>query len=170
MTNSFDNTVGTFIRSLNNLQQFLGKAQAHAEAKKFDVEILVNARLAPDMYPLVKQVQVACDSAKGTAARLAGKDAPKHEDNEKTFAEVQARVAKVLNYLETFKPEDFKGSEELRIPLPWLPGKWMEASDYVPQMALPNFYFHLTTAYNILRHNGVDLGKMDFIGNVQIKG
>ncbi|MCX6129244.1 MAG: DUF1993 domain-containing protein [Proteobacteria bacterium] len=170
MGSVYDNTIGVFTRSLTNLQKFLDKAQAYAEAKKFDVEVLVNARLAPDMYPLVKQIQVACDTAKSTAARLAGMEPPKHEDNEKTFAELKARVTKVLNYLETVKPADLEGAEDRRIPLPWAPGKWMQGGDYLSEMALPNFYFHLTTAYNILRHNGVDIGKMDYIGNVKIQG
>lgn len=168
--NMYDMTVVTFARSLNNLLKWMDKAQAHADAKKFEVDTLVTARLAPDMYPFVKQVQVACDTAKFTAARLLDKEAPKHEDNEKTFAELRQRANKVLTYLATFKASDFSGCEDRRVPLPWAPGKWMHGGEYVPQMALPNFYFHLTTAYDILRHNGVDVGKMDFIGDVNIKG
>lgn len=168
--NTYELTVTTFTRGLNNLVTFMDKAKAFADAKKFDVDTLVTARLAPDMYPFVKQVQIACDTAKATPARLLEKDPPKHEDNEKTFAELRERVSKTLKYLGTFKAEDFVGCEDHRVNLPWAAGKWMHGGEYVPQMALPNFYFHLATAYGILRHNGVDVGKMDFIGNVNIKG
>jgi hypothetical protein len=169
-TNLYEITVASFTRGLNNLQKWMDKAQAHADAKKFEVDTLVTARLAPDMYPFVKQVQIACDTAKFAAVRLTEKEAPKHEDNEKTFAELRQRINKALAYLATFKPADFNGAEDRRVPLPWAPGKWMHGGEYVPQMAGPNFYFHLTTAYDILRHNGVDVGKMDFIGDVNIKG
>ncbi len=167
--NYYDLSVTTFTRGLNNLLKFMDKAQAAADQKKFDVNTLVQARLAPDMYPFVKQVQVACDSAKFTSARLAGKDAPKHEDNEKDFAELRQRVTKVLSYLETFKRDDFNGVEDRRISLPWAPGQWMHGGEYLPQLGLPNFYFHLSAAYCILRHNGADVGKMDYLGNVNIQ-
>lgn len=170
MTSVYDHTVGAFTRSLTSLQKCLDKAQAYAEDKKFDVNVLATARLAPDMYPLIRQVQATCDSAKATAARLTRQEPPKHEDNEKTFDELRARIAKVQTYLATFKSKDFEGSEDVRVPLPWAPGKWMQGGEYVPQMALPNFYFHLATAYGILRHNGVDLGKSDFIGDINIQG
>ena len=166
----YDLTVVTFTRSLGNLQKWLDKAETLATAKKFEVDTLLQARLAPDMYPLVRQVQVTCDTAKFTVARLVDKEAPKHEDNEKTLAEVRQRINKVLTYLGTYKANDFNGAEDRRIALPWAPGKWMHGGQYVPQMALPNFYFHLTTTYDILRHNGVDIGKMDFIGDVNIQG
>ena len=159
-----DSLVPQYIRMLKNLSGFLDKAQALATAKKFEVDTLLTARLAPDMIPLLGQVQIACDQAKGGAARLSGKEAPKHEDNEKTFADVKERVAKVLSYLEGFKEIDFRGYEARKITLPWAPGKVMSGPDYLAQMALPNFYFHVTTAYAILRHNGVDIGKTDFIG------
>lgn len=151
---------------LHNLDRWLGKAAEHAKSKGFDPTVLVQSRLAPDQYPLVRQVQSACDSAKFVAARLSGKEAPSHADTEATFDEVRARIAKVTEYLATFSEKDFEASATRKIPLPFLPGgtKGMIGSKYVAQFATPNFYFHVTTAYAILRHNGVDLGKMDFIG------
>lgn len=160
-----DTLVPQYIRMLKNLRGFFDKAQALATQKKFEADVLLQSRLAPDQYPLLKQVQIACDQAKGAVARLSGKEPPKHDDNEKTIADVQERLAKVLGYLEGFKASDFKGFESRKITLPWMPGKHMVGTDYLAQMALPNFYFHVTTAYAILRHNGVDIGKSDFIGN-----
>ena len=170
MTTMFSYTVETYVRGLTNLQNFLTKAETFAKEKKFDLDTLLQSRLAPDMYPLVKQIQVASDTAKGTVARLCGKQPPVFEDKEKTFAEIRTRVTKTIDYVKTFKDTDFKNCEDRRIDLPWAEGKWMHAGQYVPEMALPNFYFHLSMAYGILRHNGVDLGKMDFIGNVNING
>lgn len=159
-----DTLVPQYVRMLRNLSTFFEKVEAFATQKKFDADVFLQLRLAPDQYPLVKQVQIACDQAKGGAARLAGKEPPKHEDNEKTIAEVKERIAKVLSYLETFKTEDFKGYESRHVHLPWAPGKHMLGSEFLTQMAIPNFYFHIATAYAILRSNGVDLGKTDFIG------
>jgi hypothetical protein len=170
MNPGFTFTVETFVRGLTSLTTFLEKAEVFAKEKKFDVDTLATARLAPDMFPLTKQVQIACDTAKGAAGRLAGKQPPKYEDNEKSISELKARVAKTIEYIKTVKPEDMKGYEDLRIDLPWAEGKWMHGGQYLPEMAIPNFYFHLTTAYGILRHNGVNLGKMDFLGNVHING
>lgn len=162
-------TVPQFVRLLNSLKGLIKKAEAHAEAKKFDPTILLQARLAPDMYPFVKQVQVTTDMAKGCAARLAGKEPPKYEDNEKTVSELYERIDKTIAYLNTFKADDFRGCEDRRINLPWAPGKYMMGGEYAMEMALPNVYFHLTTAYGILRHNGVELGKGDFMGNINIR-
>lgn len=170
MTTVYEQTVAAYARGLNSLLKMFDKASAHAGARKFELDTLITARLAPDMYSLVKQVQIACDTAKGTAARLVGREPPKHDDNEKTFNELRERLRTVLSYLGTFKPEEFKGCEDRRITLPWAPGKWMHGGEYITQMATPNFYFHLTTAYAILRHNGVDIGKMDFLGDVNIQG
>ena len=170
MSTVYEQTIATYNRGLSNLLKFFDKAETLATAKKFDVDILVNARLAPDMYPLVKQVQIACDTAKSTAAKLVGKEPPKHEDNERTIGELRLRVKKVLDYLSTYKAEDFKGCEDRRIYMPWAPGKWMNGGEYLTQMATPNYYFHMGATYMILRHNGVDVGKMDFIGNANIQG
>lgn len=158
--------VAEMLTMLSNLDRWLGAAAEHANTKKADPDSFVAARLAIDQYPLVKQVQSACDSAKFTAARLCGKEAPAHADDEKTFDELRARVAKVTTYLATFTEKDFEGAEARKVPLPFLPGgkKAALGTDYLVHFAQPNFYFHVTHAYAILRHNGVNLGKMDYIG------
>jgi hypothetical protein len=150
-------------KSLNALSGMLDKAIAHAEQRKFDPNNYLTARIAPDMFPLLRQVQMICDGAKGHAARLAGIEAPKHEDNEKTVAELKERIKKVVEYLGTFKPEQFQGAAERQITLPFAPDKYILGSDYLIEFALPNFYFHVTTAYNLLRHAGVEIGKMDYL-------
>jgi len=153
------------IRMLTNLAAILEKAAAHAEANKIDPEVFVSARLYPNMFPLVRQVQIASDSAKGGAARLAGLEPPSFEDNEKTLAELIARAKKTVSYLETLKPAQFEGSEDRTIN--WktrTTERSMQGQPYLIHQVLPNLYFHVTTAYNILRHNGVELGKMDFLG------
>lgn len=151
---------------LTNLAAILDKAAAHAEAKKIDPTVLVNSRLYPDMLPLVKQVQIASDHAKGAAARLAGLESPKFEDNEATFPELGARIQKTISYLNTLKPEQIDGSEERTITLPLRTRTLtFQGMPYLLNFALPNFYFHVTTAYDIFRHNGVELGKKDFIGS-----
>jgi hypothetical protein len=151
---------------LTQLEAWLDKAAAYAAQKSFDPETLLVARLAPDQYTLVQQVQAACDSAKFLAARLAGKEAPKHPDTERTLGEVRARIRAVATYLGTFTPADFEGADARAIALPNREGKLIKGADYLIELGLPNFYFHVTTAYAILRHNGVDLGKRDFIGSV----
>ncbi len=156
-------------KMLANLDRWLDKATAHAKAKSFDPNVFVSSRLAPDQYPLVRQVQSAADNAKFAAARLSGKDAPKHPDDEQTIEELRARVRSVLAYLETFKESDFEGAATRSIELPFMPGKVMTGTDYFVEMAQPNFYFHVATAYAILRHNGVDLGKIDYIGSLNMK-
>jgi hypothetical protein len=161
----YDACVPPGIRMMNNLAAILGKAAAHAEAKKIDPEVLVNARLYPDMFPLVRQVQIASDSAKGGAARLAGLEPPSFEDNEKTIPELIARARKTVVYLESLKPAQFEGSEERTIN--WktrTTERSMQGQPYLVHQVLPNLYFHVTTAYNILRHNGVELGKFDYLG------
>lgn len=152
---------------LRNLDRWLGKAAEHAKSKNFDPDVFVQARLAPDQFPLVKQVQAACDGAKFVAARLSGKEPPKHADEEKTFDELRARIATVGAYLETFNEKDFDGWETRKVPMPYLPGgnKGALGVDWLVGFAQPNFFFHVTTAYAILRHNGVDLGKRDYIGD-----
>jgi uncharacterized protein len=158
-------SVPVFIRMLTNLNAILSKAAAHAQAKKIDDSVLLNARLFPDMLPFTRQVHIATDFARGTAARLAGLETPVFEDNEKTFAELMARVERTLDYLRTFKPEQIDGSEAREIvrPIGGQPKKFT-GINYLLQFALPNFYFHATTTYVILRHSGIEVGKMDFIG------
>jgi hypothetical protein len=167
--NFYDLTVPVFTRSLHQIGQWLDKAAAHATAKKFDVDTLVHARLAPDQYALARQVQAACDAAKFTCARLTGKDAPSHPDTETTIEQLRARIRTVMAYLETFTPADFEGAADRKITMPWAPGMHMRGTAYLVELQLPNFFFHCTTAYGILRHNGVDLGKRDFLGNIALE-
>lgn len=153
---------------LGNIDGWLDKAAHHATAKKFDVNTLLQARLAPDMQPLVFQIRVACDHAKGSAARVANKEVPVHADNETTVDELKKRIATVRSFLDTFKEEDFAGAKDRRVSMPRWEGKTMSATEYLVEYALPNFYFHLTMTYALLRHNGVDLGKRDFIGHLPL--
>jgi hypothetical protein len=156
-----------FVQMLSALAKVLDKAAAHAAARKIDPAVLIAARLAPDMFPLVKQVQIACDFAKGAMARLAGEQVPGWPDGEKTFDELRARIAKTIDYVESFRPAQIDGSEEreVRITVAGAPIVF-EGQPYLLSFALPNFFFHTTAAYAILRHNGVELGKRDFIGQV----
>ena len=155
-----------FINILNNLSAILDKAQAHAEARKIDPLALTGFRLYPDMLPMTRQVQIACDAAKGVIARLAGVEVPRHEDTEQTFAELKTRIAKTVEFIETIRPQQLDGTEDKEIVLK-IGGQDMKFSgmQYLLGFAHPNFYFHVTTAYNILRHNGVEIGKRDYIGN-----
>jgi hypothetical protein len=155
-----------FIHILNNLSAMLDKAQAHAEAKKIDPAALTTFRLFPDMFPLSKQVQVACDLSKGAMARLAGVENPKHEDTEQTFAELKARIAKTIAFIDSVKREQIDGTEDKDIVVKLGKQEYtFKGMQYLLNFAYPNVYFHATTAYNILRHNGVELGKKDFVGN-----
>ena len=158
-------SVPVFIRMLNNLVAILEKGAAHAETKKIDPSVLVNTRLAPDMFPLSKQVQIASDIAKRGAARLAEVDAPDFEDNETTLSELIQRIQKTVSYLETLTHEQIDGSEEKTITLP-VGGNTLsfQGMPFLLHFVLPNVYFHVTTAYDILRHCGVELGKQDFLG------
>ena len=155
-----------FANILTNLSAILDKAQAHAETRKIDPAVLLGCRLFPDMFPLTRQVQIASDTAKGAVARLAGADIPKYEDTEQTFAELKARIAKTIEFVRSFKSAQLDGSEEREIVLK-LGGREVRFTgmQYLLGHATPNFYFHVTTAYDILRHNGVELGKRDYIGN-----
>ena len=158
-------SVPVFQKMLKNLDGIFDKAAASAEARKFDPAVLLNARLAPDMYAFTRQVQIATDHAKGGPARLAGLEPPKFEDKETSFAELKARVARVQDFLATLKPAQIDGSEERKITLKFGPREFeFVGLPYLTQFVLPNFYFHYTTAYAILRHNGVDVGKRDFVG------
>jgi hypothetical protein len=154
-----------FLQGLNGLSGVLDKAAAHVEEHKLDPEALLGARLYPDMFPLRRQVQIACDFAKGAAGRLAGDDAPSFEDSEVSFEDLKARVGKTADYLQGLKPEAIDGTEDREIALVRRGETTVHrAEDYLLKQALPNFYFHCTAAYAILRHNGVAVGKRDFIG------
>jgi hypothetical protein len=162
--------VPQLIKMLKNLDSWLATATAHAEQKSFDPNILVQARLAPDQYPLARQVQSACDSAKFTGAFLSGRPAPAHPDTEQTIGELRSRIASCLAFLDTLQAADFADAATRHISPTWMAGKWLLGDDYLMQLGLPNFYFHVTTAYAILRHNGVPLGKRDFIGSLPMQG
>jgi len=155
-----------FVNILKNLSAILDKAQSHVEAKKIEPAALTAYRLFPDMLPMTRQVQIACDTAKGAVARLAGVDIPKHEDTEQTIPDLKARIAKTIDFIGTFKPAQIDGSEDKNIHIKLGPREvdW-NGMQYLLGFALPNFYFHVTAAYAILRHNGVDIGKRDYIGN-----
>jgi len=154
-----------FANTLKNLSTLLDKAQAHCEARKIDPLALTSYRLFPDMLPFTRQVMIACDTAKGAVARLAGVEIPKHEDVEKTFEELKARIARTIEFIDTIKPAQIDGSEDKVIVLKMRAREVTYAGmQYLLGFAQPNFYFHVVTAYNILRHNGVELGKADFIG------
>ena len=158
-------SVPVFVRALTNLRSILEKGAAHAEARKFKPEVLLNDRLAPDMHPLTRQVQIATDQIKGCVARLAGVEVPKFEDNEATFEDLYARIDKTLAFIKSVKPEQIDGSEGKDVTLPTPRGPLeFKGQPYLLFFVLPNVYFHCTTTYSILRHNGVELGKMDFIG------
>ena len=153
-------------RMMESLSKFLDKAEAHAKQKNFDVAVLVNSRLAPDMLPLSRQIQIVSDTVKGAVARLTGTEAPKYEDNETTLDELRERLAKTLAYVRSVGPAGYEGSEERDITIPTRARGDLKfkGREYLLNFALPNFYFHVTTTYAILRHNGVELGKMDYLG------
>mgnify|MGYP001764430281 CR=1 FL=1 len=162
----YDASVPRLAQMLRNLDAILAKAAAHAAAKKIDPAVLLGARLFPDMLPMVKQVQIATDHAKGAAARLAGTEVPRYEDTEQSFDELRARIARTIAFVESFAPAQIEGSEGRPIALRVGGKDWsFDGRDYLLGFALPNFYFHLVTAYNILRHNGVEIGKGDYLGN-----
>ncbi|MBG4747572.1 DUF1993 family protein [Pseudomonas aeruginosa] len=158
-------SIPTFLRTLGNLSAILKNAAAHAEAKNIDPRIFIDARRAPDMFPLARQVQIASDAAKGAGARLAGLEVPSYADTETTFDELQARIARTVEFLEGIREEQLDGAEERNVTLK-VRGQEISFNgrDFLFGFALPNFFFHVTTAYAILRHNGVELGKMDFLG------
>lgn len=157
-------TVPVYSRALKQLAHILEKAAEFAVEKKVSDETMLNLRLAPDMFGLAKQVQIVCDNAKFAVARLSGTQAPKHEDKETTFAELQARIAATLRFVESLPQAAFVDAEKKTITLPFMPDQPMSAEFYLLSFVQPNLYFHLSTAYAILRNNGVALGKSDFIG------
>jgi hypothetical protein len=160
-------SIPLFKQMLNSLNAVLAKAETHAAERKIDPDALLHARLFPDMFSLMRQVQIATDFAKGVSARLAGVDIPEHEDNEKTFADLQARVTKTLTFIDGLSATQIDGSETREIILrPGTPKeKKLNGQAYLIHYALPQFFFHVTTAYAILRHNGIEVGKRDYIGS-----
>ncbi len=158
-----------FVRTLKNLDAILSKAERYASTRGFDVNNFVNARLAPDMLPFVGQIRIACDAAKAAAAGLSGKEAPRFEDNEKTFEELHARIAKTVAFIDGLTEADFaKTTPETKLRVPNPKGKSLPANDFLLARQFPNFYFHVATAYALLRHGGVDLGKADYLGELPL--
>jgi uncharacterized protein len=164
-------SIPAFEIGLNMLSALLDKAQAYAEARRVDAAVLLNSRLFPDMFPFIRQVQSACDQAKNGGARLAGVDPPRYEDNEKTIDELKARIAKTIGFVKTLDGKKIDTSADREISFPIGPNNkgHMRGADYLNHFALPNFYFHLATAYDILRHCGVEIGKRDFLGTIPMR-
>jgi hypothetical protein len=166
----YEFTVPQLKRMLTNLDRWLRVGVAHAEKKRFDPAVLLGARLAPDQFPLLKQIQSACDHAKFVVARLTAKEPPRHPDTEQSLEEILARIQTVLAYLDSFDRADFQGAEDRTVIIGGFPrGKGMKGVEYLSEFALPNFYFHVTTAYAILRNNGVERGKLDYLGNITLR-
>jgi hypothetical protein len=163
-TNVHEHIVVQFTRSLDALKNILKKSREFALERKFDENNFLQLKLAPDMFPLVKQVQIVTDTAKGAVARLSGKSAPIFEDNEKTLNDVLNRIDATIHFISEFKPADFKDYQNAKISFPWYPGKFIMGEDLLTSHAIPNFYFHLTTTYALLRSVGVNIGKTDFLG------
>lgn len=163
----YEAAIPQLLRMLGNLSTILDKAAAHAEAKKIDPRALLDARLSPDMYPLTRQVQMVCDSAKGAAARLSGVELPSFPDTETSFDELKARIAKTVDFIKSIPTEKFDGAEDRTVELK-TPSRTLSFTGrtYLSGFVQPNFFFHLTTAYALLRHNGVEIGKMDFLGGI----
>jgi hypothetical protein len=154
---------------LKNLDAILEKSAAYADAKKIEMSVLLNSRLAPDQFNLIRQIQISCDAAKLCVSKLTGKNAPVHEDKETTLAELRARIAQTLDYINSFTEKDFATVRESKITNPRWENKYLLGHEYVVQHAIPNLYFHITTAYQILRHNGLDIGKKDYLGNIPFR-
>lgn len=163
----YDASIPLLVRGLHNLSAILAKGKSYAEARAIEPSVLVGSRLAPDMFPLSRQIQIATDTAKGCAARLAGLEIPAYEDTEASFDELQQRIAKTLAFIETITPQQLEAASAREVQLK-LRGREVTftAQSYLFTFVLPNFYFHITTAYGILRHNGVELGKSDYLGNL----
>jgi uncharacterized protein len=161
--------IGQMKKTLAQLDKWLETAQAHATAKSFDPSVYMTLRLAPDQFAFARQVQITCDTAKLAAARLAGKEAPKHADTEQTLDELRTRAKSVLEYLSTFTAADFADADTRKVTQPRWETKFMLGGDYFREHALPNFYFHSAHVYAILRHNGVGLGKKDFLGTLSMQ-
>lgn len=162
-------TVPVFVKSLNALDALLGKVQTQLADKQVDEVTLMEVRLAPDMFPFTRQVQIACDNAKGSAARLAGLEIPSYPDTEMTITALRARITKTLDFLATVPERAFEAAAERQITLPYFPGKYMTGFDYAREYAVPNFLFHVVTAYAILRMKGFEIGKTDYTGGLPLK-
>ena len=160
----YTETFSQMKKQLGQLDKWLTTATEHAKLKSFDPNVFITLRLAPDQFPLARQVQICCDTVKLAASYLSGKPAESHADTEQTLEDLQHRVRSVITYLEGFGAKDFEGAAAQVVSQPRWKGEWMTGADYFLQHAIPNFYFHLTTAYAILRHNGVNLGKRDYLG------
>jgi hypothetical protein len=169
MPRMYYETIGQMKKMLGQLDKWLEAAATFAQTKAFDPSLFLGFRLAPDQFAFARQVQAACDTAKLAAARLAGKDAPAHADTEQTIEELRARVAAVVAYLGQFSARDFDGAAARVVTQPRWEGKVMTGADYFREHAVPNFFFHLTHAYAILRHNGVNLGKRDYLGPLSLR-
>ena len=162
----YDASVPAYLQILNSLSAVLDKAQAHAAAKKIQPDVLLGARLFPDMLPLTRQIQLVCDFAAKGCARLTNSEVPSTPDTETTFDELKKRLAKAIDYVKKFKPAQFEGAEDREVSFPAGPGKTMtfKGQQFLSHFSFPNFYFHAATAHGILRHNGVEIGKRDFLG------
>lgn len=160
----FEVTVPQFILTLSALKSLLKKGHDYTEARQIDMAVVFESRLAPDQFPLGRQIQIACDTAKFCVSRLTGSEAPGFADDEKTYPDYIDRIDRTIDFLQTFKPENFHGYETKKVSFAWYPGHYLDGHNYLVQHAIPNFYFHITTAYSILRFNGVELGKKDFLG------
>lgn len=165
----YEITVPYFVKMLRNLNHILDKGVKHAEAKKFEMDVLLNARLAPDQFNLIRQVQIACDTAKIGTSRLSGKEAPSHDDKEKTLGDLKTRIDQTIGFLNSLTAADFEAAPTRKITTPRWDGKYLTGAEYVHHHMLPNFYFHVVTAYSILRHNGVEIGKADYLGEQPYK-
>lgn len=165
----YEITIIQFSKTLKNLEAILDKASAQAAEKKVEFEVYLNSRLVPDQFNLIRQVQIACDTAKLCAARLTGKTAPVHDDTEKTLSDLKTRIAEVVSYLATYSAADFKDSATIKVSQPRWEGKYLTGAEFAVQHAIPNLYFHVTTAYAILRHNGITIGKKDYLGDMPYK-
>jgi hypothetical protein len=161
-------SVPVFVRMLGNLNTWLDKAEAHAQAKRFDASVYLGTRLAPDMLPFTKQIQIACDGVKFGVARLAGVEAPKFDDTESSIAELRERVRATIEFIKSVPASKIDGTEDKDVTIPRRDGPMtLKGEFYLKHYVLPNFYFHLTTAYALLRHNGVEIGKSDYLGALQ---
>ena len=166
---AYELVITQFSKMLKNLSALMDKGLQYAEEKKFDPNVLLEARLAPDMFSFTRQIQITCDTAKYGAGLLAGREVPVHADNEQSLGELKARIDSVLSYLSDFSQADFEGAKDRKIARPRWEGKYLSGEEYLHQHLIPNFYFHVCMAYAILRHNGVNVGKKDFLGELPYK-
>jgi hypothetical protein len=166
----YELTVTQFSKMLKNLDLILEKSAQYAEAKKIEVDVLLQSRLAPDQFNLIRQIQIACDSAKIGVAKLTAKDAPVHDDKEITLPQLRRRISDTIAFISSVSEKDFAGANEKRITTPRWEGKSLSGYEYLIQHTMPNVYFHITVAYEILRHNGLEIGKKDYLGPLPFKG